>query len=80
MQHEETKNRQNVKIDGPRNYTNPDPLNTSLEGRILTVSLVNGRIDTGKLKAAGQYFLELEGSNGRTLIIAKSAIVTVSVM
>ena len=63
-----------------RNFHNPDPLNTSLEGKVLTISLINGRIESGKLKIAGQYFLEMEGSNGRSLIIAKSAIVTVSVM
>ena len=64
----------------PRNYRNPDPMNCSLEDKVLTISLVNGRIESGKLKVAGQYFLELEGSNGKNLIIAKSAIVTVSVM
>ena len=64
----------------PRNYRNPDPLNVGLEGKTLTISLVNGRIESGKLKVAGQYFLEMVGFNGRSLIIAKSAIVTVSVM
>ena len=63
-----------------RNYSNPDPLNCGLEGKSVTVTLVNGRIESGKLVKAGQYFIELIGSNGRTLIVAKSAIVTVSVL
>ena len=63
-----------------RNYTNPDPLNCGLEGKSLTITLVNGRIESGKLMKAGQYFLEMVGSNGRSIIIAKSAIVTVSVL
>ncbi|BAB59838.1 TVG0702897 [Thermoplasma volcanium GSS1] len=64
----------------PRNFSVPDEINTGLEGKVLTISLLNGRIEAGKLKVAGQYFLEIEGANGRFLIIAKSAIVTVSVM
>ena len=63
-----------------RNFSVPDGINVSLEGKILTISLTNGRIESGRLKAAGQYFLTLEGSNGKNLIIAKSAIVTVSIM
>jgi len=64
----------------PRNYSNPDPMNCGLEGKSLTVTLVNGRIESGKLMKAGQYFLEMAGSNGRSIIISKSAIVTVSVL
>jgi sRNA-binding regulator protein Hfq len=69
-----------VKADEPRNYSNPDPLNCGLEGKSLTVTLVNGRIESGKLTKAGQYFIEMVGSNGRSIIIAKSAIITVSVL
>ncbi len=69
-----------ARSDEPRNYSNPDPLNCGLEGKSVTVTLVNGRIESGKLVKAGQYFIELIGSNGRTLIVAKSAIVTVSVL
>jgi sRNA-binding regulator protein Hfq len=64
----------------PRNYSNPDPMNCGLEGKSLTITLVNGRIESGKLTKAGQYFLEMVGSNGRSIIIAKSAIITVSVL
>jgi len=64
----------------PRNYSTPDPLNCGLEGKSLTVTLVNGRIESGKLVKAGQYFIEMAGANGRPIIIAKSAIVTVSVL
>lgn len=63
-----------------RNFSIPDGINVSLEGKVLTISLINGRIESGKLVRAGQFFLELQGSNGRPLIIAKSAIITVSVM
>jgi len=64
----------------PRNYSNPDPMNCGLEGKSLTVTLVNGRIESGKLTKAGQYFIEMVGANGRPVIIAKSAIITVSVL
>jgi len=64
----------------PRNYSNPDPMNCGLEGKSLTVTLVNGRIESGKLMKAGQYFIEMAGSNGRSIIISKSAIITVSVL
>jgi len=69
-----------VKADEPRNYTNPDPMNCGLVGKSLTVTLVNGRIESGKLTKAGQYFLEMTMTNGRPIIIAKSAIITVSVL
>lgn len=67
-------------IEGPRNYANPEPLNVSHIGKTVTVTLINGRIESGKLKALGAYMLSLEGSNGRELIIQKGAIVTVSIM
>lgn len=66
--------------EGPRNYGNPEPLNTSHIGRSVTVTLVNGRIESGKLKALGAYMLSLEGSNGKELIINKGQIVTVSIL
>ena len=64
----------------PRNFRNPDPLNCGLEGKTATVTLVNGRIESGKLKVMGQFSLTLEYANGRSLIINKSAIVTVSIL
>jgi small nuclear ribonucleoprotein (snRNP)-like protein len=65
---------------GPRNYGNPEPLNTSHIGRSVTITLVNGRIESGKLKALGAYMLSIECSNGKELIINKGSIVTVSVL
>ena len=67
-------------MDGPRNYGNPEPLNTSHIGRSVTITLVNGRIESGKLKALGAYMLSIDGSNGKELIINKGSIVTVSVL
>jgi len=69
-----------AKADEPRNYSNPDPLNCGLEGRSMATTLINGRIETGTLRKAGQYFIEMTMTNGRPLIIAKSAIITVSVL
>jgi len=68
------------KSSEPRNYSTPDPMNSGLEGKSLTVTLVNGRIESGKLMKLGQYFIEIVGSNEKSIIIAKSAIVTVSVL
>ncbi len=62
-----------------RNYTNPDPLNAGLEGSNVSISLLNGKTESGKLVRTGQYFLELS-VKGNKLIIAKSAIITVSVI
>jgi len=64
----------------PRNYSNPDPIITGLEGRVVTVAMIGGRVESGKLKKAGQYFIEMTMTNGKPLIIAKSAIITVSVL
>jgi len=69
-----------AKADEPRNYSNPDPVNTGLEGRVVTVAMIGGRVESGKLKKAGQYFIEMTMTNGKPLIIAKSAIITVSVL
>ena len=66
--------------EGPRNYSNPEPLNTSHIGKSVTITLVNGRIESGKLKALGAYMLSIDGSNGKELIINKGSIVTVSVL
>ena len=66
--------------EGPRNYSNPEPLNTSHIGKSVTVTLVNGRIESGKLKALGAYMLSLSGPNGKELIINKGSIVTVSIL
>ena len=68
------------KDEGPRNYANLKPLNTSYIGRSVTITLSNGRIESGKLKVLGAYMLSIEGSNGKELIINKGAIVTVSIL
>lgn len=64
----------------PRNFRNPDPLNCSLEGRIVTVTLLNGRTESGKVKVMGQYSMRIELSNKRDLIINKSGVLIVSVL
>ena len=64
----------------PRNYAQPDPMNVSLQGRSLTVTLVNGRIESGVCKKMGQYFMELQGSNGKTMLINKGQVMVVSVL
>ena len=66
--------------ENPRNYRNPDPLNCGLEGRSMTVSMVNGRVESGKCTRMGQFFMEIVMGNGKPIIIAKSAVVTVSVL
>ena len=68
------------KDEGPRNYANLEPLNTSYIGRSVTITLSNGRIESGKLKVLGAYMLSIEDSNGKELIINKGAIVTVSIL
>lgn len=77
--------RQEVKKDGttetePRNYSNPEPLNTSHIGRSVTITTVNGRIESGTLKTLGAYMLSIVGANGRELIINKGSIITVSIL
>ena len=68
------------KEEGPRNYASLEPLNTSYIGRSVTITLSNGRIESGKLKVLGAYMLSIEDSNGKELIINKGAIVTVSIL
>ena len=68
------------KEEGPRNYANPEPLNTSHIGRTVAVTLVNGRTETGKLKSLGAYMLSVEMSNGKELIVNKGAIISVVVL
>ena len=79
-------NRDNRREEGhrddsePRNYAQPDPMNVSLQGKSLTVTLVNGRIESGICKKMGQYFMELQGSNGKTMLINKGQVMVVSVL
>ena len=68
------------KDNDSRNYSNPEPLNTSNIGKSVTITLVNGRIEAGTLKSLGAYMLSIVMPNGRELIIQKGAIVTVSIL
>ena len=65
---------------GPRNYRQPDPLNCGLEGKSITLTMSNGRTESGILKVMGQYSIEIEFPSKKTLIVNKSAIITVSVI
>ena len=77
-----TSERKEVKkeMEGPRNYGNPEPLNTSHIGRSVTITLVNGRIESGILKALGAYMLSIKGPTGKELIVNKGSIITVSIL
>ena len=66
--------------EGPRNYGNPEPLNTSHIGKSVIITLSNGRIESGKLKALGAYMLSIECSNSKELIVNKGSIITVSIL
>lgn len=66
--------------DQPRNYAQPEPLNTSLTGKTAVITLTTGRTESGVIKSIGQYFLSFELTNKKVLIVSKSAIVTVAVM
>ena len=65
--------------EGPRNYSQPEPLNVGLVGKSVTIILANGSIQAGILRAVGQYFILLEIMKTRTLIINKSGILTLAV-
>ena len=81
----ESKNNENhnamrkTDIDGPRNYNNPEPLNTSLIGKSITITMMPNRIESGYLRSLGQYTMEIELPSKRIMIINKSAIITVVV-
>ena len=66
--------------EGSRNYNQPDPLNTSCIGKSVAVTLSNGRIESGKLKALGAYWLSIQGPNGKELILNKGQIMVVSIL
>jgi len=65
---------------GIRNYANPEPLNVSHVGKSVTVTLSNGRIEAGTLKAMGAYWLSIQGPNGKELILNKGQILVVAVL
>ena len=77
--------KQNGRIDGLkdnaiRNYNQPDPLNTGCIGKSITVTLSNGRIEAGILTGLGAYWLSIQGTNGKELLLNKGAILVVAVL
>jgi len=66
--------------DEPRNYANPEPLNTSHIGRSVAITMINGRTETGRIKQVGQFWISITLSNGKDLVINKGSIITVSVL
>jgi hypothetical protein len=63
----------------PLRYSH-DSLTKDLIGKSVVISILGGRNESGILKECGMYDILLEMSNKRTLIILKSAILTVVVM
>jgi hypothetical protein len=55
-------------------------LTKDLIGKSVVISILGGRNESGILKECGMYDILIEMSNKRTLIILKSAILTVAVM
>ena len=74
------KAKQENQEQGSRNYRNPDPLNCGLEGKSVTITMTNGRMEAGILRTMGQFSISIEMTNNRILIVNKSAIITVSVL
>jgi hypothetical protein len=68
------------KQDITKNYTNPEPLNVSHVGKSITVTLINNRTEAGILRKLGQYTMEIELPSKRSMIINKSAIITVVIL
>ena len=66
--------------EAPRNYNQPDPLNTSCIGRSVTVTLSNGRIEAGILTGLGAYWLSIQGTTGKELLINKGQVMVVAVL
>lgn len=63
----------------PERYSK-DSLTKDLIGKSVIISLIGGRIESGILKECGMYDILIEMTNKRTLIILKSAILTMAVM
>ena len=62
--------------ENPRNYSQPDPMNVSLQGKNMTITLTNGKVESGICKRMGQYYMEIE-REGKTILINKGSIVEV---
>lgn len=61
-------------------YSTLDCFGKAHVGRSIAVTLVNGRSESGRLTNVGMYDIELELPNGKSLIIMKHALVTVSIL
>lgn len=59
-------------------YSVLDLLSASDVGRSITVTMINGRTESGKLEDVAQFEIGIRLTTGKTLIILKHAIVTVS--
>ncbi len=59
-------------------YSVLDLLSARDVGRSVTVTLINGRSESGKLEDVAQFEIGIKLVNNRSLIILKHAIVTVS--
>jgi sRNA-binding regulator protein Hfq len=57
-----------------------DVFSSHLIGKSLTITLINGRIESGILTQFGQYDIEIKAANGKSLIVMKSSIILVTVM
>lgn len=66
--------------ENPRNYSNPEPLNTSHIGRIVSITMVNGRTERGRLKSLGAYMLSVEMPDGKEKIVNKGAIISMAIL
>jgi hypothetical protein len=76
----ETRKKDKKGPEGTRNYSSPEPLNTSHIGKSVTVTMINNRVESGRLTALGAYMISMELSNKKELIINKGSIITVSIL
>ena len=61
-----------------KRYSVQDLITANDIGRACTITMVNGRSESGKLNRVSQFEIELKMSNGKDLIVMKHALVTVS--
>jgi hypothetical protein len=66
-------------VSEPRNFNNPEPLNTSHIGKMLEITMADRTEETGKLKALGAYMLSLDYGNN-VIILNKAYIVKVVIL
>jgi sRNA-binding regulator protein Hfq len=63
-----------------KRYSVPDCFSRKYIGELITVTLVNGRTESGILRDVGMFDIKLELQTKRELIVFKHSIITVSVM